>query len=66
MPRASIKTPSILSTLLLLGLAFSLISREPQADPRLKHKLTEIVVPAHYDSDGELIEAHREVIEVVQ
>ena len=36
------------------------------ADPRLKHKLTEIVVPAHYDSDGELIEAHREVIEVVQ
>ena len=36
------------------------------ADPHLKHKLTEIVVPAHYDSDGELIEAHREVIEVVQ
>ena len=36
------------------------------ADPRLKHKLTEIVVPAHYDSDRELIEAHREVIEVVQ
>jgi hypothetical protein len=36
------------------------------ADPRLKHKLTEIVVPAHYDSDGELIEAHREVIDVVQ
>src|SRR5260370_3865414 len=36
------------------------------ADPRLKHKLTEIVVPAHHDSDGELIEAHREVIEVVQ
>ena len=36
------------------------------ADPRLKHKLTEIVVPAHYDSDGELIEAHREVIEVLQ
>jgi hypothetical protein len=35
-------------------------------DPRLKHKLTEIVVPAHYDLDGELIEAHREVIEVVQ
>jgi len=23
-------------------------------------------VPAHYDSDGQLIEAHREVIEVVQ
>jgi len=34
MPRASIKTPSILATLLLLGLAFSLVSREPQADPR--------------------------------
>ena len=37
-----------------------------ESDPRLKHKLTEIVVPAHYDSDGQLIEAHREVIEVVQ
>jgi hypothetical protein len=36
------------------------------ADPRLKHKLTEIVIPAHYDSDGQLIETHREVIEVVQ
>ena len=34
--------------------------------PQLKRKLTEVVVPAHYDSDGELIEAHREVIEVVQ
>jgi hypothetical protein len=36
------------------------------ADPQLKRKLAEVVVPAHYDSDGELIEAHREVIEVVQ
>src|ERR1700747_1854802 len=36
------------------------------ADPRLKHKLTEIVVPAHEYSDGEMIEAHRDVIEVVQ
>ena len=36
------------------------------ADPQLKHKLAEVVVPAHYDSDGELIETHREVIEVVQ
>ena len=36
------------------------------AEPQLKHKLAEVVVPAHYDSDGELIEAHREVIEVVQ
>jgi hypothetical protein len=35
-------------------------------DSRLKRKLAEVVVPAHYDSDGELIEAHREVIEVVQ
>ena len=36
------------------------------AEPQLRHKLAEVVVPAHYDSDGELIEAHREVIEVVQ
>jgi len=36
------------------------------ADPQLKRKLAEVVVPAHYDSDGELIETHREVIEVVQ
>ena len=36
------------------------------SDPQLKHKLSEIVVPAHYDSDGQLIQAHREVIEVVQ
>ena len=35
-------------------------------EPQLKRKLTEVVVPAHYDSDGQLIEAHREVIEVVQ
>ena len=37
-----------------------------EGEPRLKQKLTEIVVPAHYDSDGQLIEAHRQVIEVVQ
>ena len=36
------------------------------ADSRLKRKLAEVVVPAHYDSDGQLIETHREVIEVVQ
>ncbi len=36
------------------------------ADPRLKRKLIEIPVPAHYDSDGQLIEASREVVEVVQ
>jgi hypothetical protein len=42
----------------------NLVSKD--ADPRLKRKLAEVVVPAHYDSDGQLIEAHREVIEVVQ
>ena len=42
----------------------NLVTRDP--DPQLKRKLTQVVVPAHYDSDGELIEAHREVIEVVQ
>src|ERR1700752_2675350 len=36
------------------------------AEPQLKRKLTEVAVPAHYDSDDQLIEAHREVIEVVQ
>jgi hypothetical protein len=36
------------------------------SDLHLKYKLTEIVVPEHYDSDGQLVEAHREVIEVVQ
>ena len=35
-------------------------------DSRLKRKLAEVVVPAHYDSDGQMIETHREVIEVVQ
>src|SRR5258708_28623818 len=35
-------------------------------DPQLKHNLAEVVVPAHYDSKCELIEAHSEVIEVVQ
>jgi hypothetical protein len=39
MPRASMKTPSMLATLLLLALAVSLVSREPQADPRLKNGL---------------------------
>ena len=42
----------------------NLVSKD--AEPQLRHKLAEVVVPAHYDSDGELIEAHREVIEVVQ
>src|SRR6266404_3767428 len=37
MPRPSIKTPALLASLLLLLLAFSLVSREPQADPRLKN-----------------------------
>src|SRR5258707_13928584 len=36
------------------------------AESRLKRKLPEVMVPAHYDSDGQLIETHREVIEVVQ
>ena len=39
MPRASMKTPAILATLLLLALAVTLVSREPQTDPRLKHVL---------------------------
>src|SRR6202008_564050 len=42
----------------------NLVSKD--AEPQLRHKLAEVVVPTHYDSDGELIEAHREVIEVVQ
>jgi hypothetical protein len=37
MPRSSMKTPALLASLLLLLLAFSLVSREPQADPRLKN-----------------------------
>ncbi len=37
MPRTSMKTPSILALLLLLLLAVSLVSREPQTDPRLKN-----------------------------
>ena len=37
MPRASMKTPAILATLLLLALAVTLVSREPQVDPRLKN-----------------------------
>jgi hypothetical protein len=36
-PRSSMKTPALLASLLLLLLAFSLVSREPQADPRLKN-----------------------------
>jgi hypothetical protein len=42
----------------------NLVNKE--TEPQLKRKLAEVVVPAHYDSDGQLIEAHREVIEVVQ
>src|SRR5260370_38150006 len=42
----------------------NMVSKDP--DPQLKHKLAERVVPAHYDSDGELSEAYREVIECVQ
>jgi phospholipase B-like protein len=37
MPRSSMKAPALLALLLLLGLAVSLVSREPQADPRLKN-----------------------------
>ena len=37
MPRTSMKTPAVFAFLLLLALAVSLISREPQADPRLKN-----------------------------
>jgi hypothetical protein len=37
MPRPSMKTPAVLAALLLLALAVSLVSREPQADPRLKN-----------------------------
>jgi len=37
MPRVSSKTPAVLALLLLLLLAVSLVSREPQADPRLKN-----------------------------
>jgi phospholipase B-like protein len=37
MPRSSMKTPAVLASLLLLVLAFSLVSREPQADARLKN-----------------------------
>ena len=36
MPRGMMRTPAVLSLLLLLVLAVSLVSREPQADPRLK------------------------------
>ena len=32
----------------------------------LKHKLVEVPIPAHYDSDGQYIEASRRVIEVVE
>jgi hypothetical protein len=42
----------------------NLVNKE--TEPQLKRKLAEVLVPAHYDSDGQLIEAHREVIEVVQ
>ena len=42
----------------------NMVRKDP--DPQLKRKLTEVVIPGHYDSDGQLIETHREVIEVVQ
>jgi hypothetical protein len=42
----------------------NLVNKETES--QLKRKLAEVVVRAHYDSDGQLIEAHREVIEVVQ
>ena len=32
----------------------------------LKHKLVEVPIPAHHDSDGQYIEASRRVIEVVE
>src|SRR5579871_1648152 len=37
MPRVPSKTPAVLASLLLLLLAVSLVSREPQTDPRLKN-----------------------------
>jgi hypothetical protein len=37
MPRVSSKTPAVLALLLLLLLAVTLVSREPQTDPRLKN-----------------------------
>ena len=37
MPGTSMRTPAILSSLLLLMLAVTLVSREPQADARLKN-----------------------------
>jgi hypothetical protein len=37
MPRASMKAPAVFAFVLLFLLAFSLVSREPQADPRLKN-----------------------------
>ena len=37
MPRSSMKTPAVFASLLLMALAVSLVSREPQADPRLKN-----------------------------
>jgi len=37
MPHVSSRTPAVLAVLLLLVLAVSLVSREPQADPRLKN-----------------------------
>jgi hypothetical protein len=35
-------------------------------NPKLKRKLVEVSVPAHYDSDGVLIEASRQTLEVVE
>ena len=37
MPRSSMKAPAVFAFLLLFLLAVSLVSREPQADPRLKN-----------------------------
>jgi hypothetical protein len=35
-------------------------------NPKLKRKLVEVTVPAHCDSDGVLIEASRQTMEVVE
>ena len=40
--------------------------RSRDGETALKHKLVEVPIPAHYDSDGQYIEASRRVIEVVE
>jgi hypothetical protein len=40
--------------------------RANAGETALKHKLVEVPIPAHYDSDGQYIEASRRVIEVVE